>query len=232
MIDINLWMKSYTEKVQQLFKNRVWFIGLQGSYGRDEATEISDIDVVLILDRVFSDDLKKYSDLLDQLPERQKICGFVSGKEELFHWDPSDLFQFYFDTTPVVGTLEELAEKITAADVKRAIQVGVCNIYHACIHNMLHEKDIEILKALYKSANFTIQAIGYLQTGIYDKKRENLLSHLKPEEQKILLLSQKMRREPDKLAKEFHGLSKQLMTWASHRMICCENGNLPCQQNG
>ena len=50
--NINQWIKTYAETVQQQFGGRVWFIGLQGSYGRDEATSTSDIDVVLILEPV------------------------------------------------------------------------------------------------------------------------------------------------------------------------------------
>ena len=38
--------------------------------------------------------------------------------------------------------------------VNRAIKIGACNIYHGCVHNMLHEKSEDILRGLYKSASF------------------------------------------------------------------------------
>ena len=69
----------------------MWFIGLQGSYARGEATETSDIDVVFILDELRANDLKIYSDMLDALPNRELVCGFVSGKAELYGWESSDL---------------------------------------------------------------------------------------------------------------------------------------------
>ena len=81
MIDIETWIKTFTEKVEQTFSNRVWFIGLQGSYGRGEATDTSDIDVVVILDELRMNDLKTYRDMLDTLQNRQLICGFISGKD-------------------------------------------------------------------------------------------------------------------------------------------------------
>ena len=65
MTEIRSWMKSYAEKAEETFAGRIRFIGLQGSYGREEASENSDIDVVLILDRLDAEDLKKYSDMLD-----------------------------------------------------------------------------------------------------------------------------------------------------------------------
>ena len=50
MIDITAWMSNFLKKLNTDFADRVWFVGLQGSYGRGEATAISDIDVVVILD--------------------------------------------------------------------------------------------------------------------------------------------------------------------------------------
>ena len=50
MIDITNWMQYFTQKLNETFENRVWFVGLQGSYARGEATETSDIDIVVILD--------------------------------------------------------------------------------------------------------------------------------------------------------------------------------------
>ena len=47
MIDINAWMKNFLKSLNETFANRVWFVGLQGSYGRGEATETSDIDGLL-----------------------------------------------------------------------------------------------------------------------------------------------------------------------------------------
>ncbi len=103
--DINLWMKEYSSELRKIFGNRIWFVGLQGSYGRNEATEQSDIDAVVILDKVTLEDIKAYSALLDRLPYREKACGFISGKQELLNWEKSDLFQFYYDTLPIIGSL-------------------------------------------------------------------------------------------------------------------------------
>ena len=52
MIDISLWMDAFLQALHTSFENRIRFAGLQGSYGRGEATETSDIDVVVIQDRL------------------------------------------------------------------------------------------------------------------------------------------------------------------------------------
>ena len=41
MMDINVWMNDFLQKLNETFANRVWFVGLQGSYSRGEATETS-----------------------------------------------------------------------------------------------------------------------------------------------------------------------------------------------
>ena len=124
MIDIDAWMKNYLQILNETFGNRVWFVGLQGSYGRGEATETSDIDVVAILDELSAVDIQSYHAMLDTLPHRELICGFLSGKEELMNWEPSDLFQFCYDTTPTKGSLDEVMAVIDESAVNRAIKIG------------------------------------------------------------------------------------------------------------
>ena len=186
MIDITAWIKNFLQALNEAFANRVWFVGLQGSYGRGEATENSDIDVVLILDQLSTADIQVYNAILDTLPHRELICGFLSGKDELLHWEPSDLFQFYYDTTPIVGSLDELLQKLDETAINRAIKIGACNIYHGCVHNMLHEKNSDILKGLYKSASFAVQAIVYMRTGKYVKHQKELLRIATNDERDII----------------------------------------------
>ena len=186
MVDINSWLEEFLQKLNETFKSRVWFVGLQGSYGRGEATETSDIDVVVILNEFTVADIQAYNQLLDTLPHRELICGFVSGKDEIMNWEPADLFQFYHDTTPIKGSLDELLPKIDSVAVDRAIKIGACNIYHGCVHNMLHTKNEDILKGLYKAASFVVQAIVFKQTGNYIKHQNQLLQESLPEERIVL----------------------------------------------
>ena len=94
MIDIKTWMSEFIQTLNKTFANRVWFVGLQGSYGRGEATETSDIDVVVILDELSAKDILIYNDMLNTLSHRDLICGFLSGKNELMNWEPSIYFSF------------------------------------------------------------------------------------------------------------------------------------------
>ena len=215
MIDITAWMDGFLKAINDIFGNRVWFVGLQGSYGRGEATETSDIDIVVILDELNATDIHKYNAMLDTLPHRELICGFVSGKNELLNWEPSDLFQFYYDTTPIKGSLDEFLTVIDGAAIDRAIKIGACNIYHGCVHNMLHEKSEDILRGLYKSASFVVQAIAFKQTGKYIKHQKDLLGVVSADERRIIETFLKLKNGE---AVEFDTMSEELFVWAKKQI--------------
>ena len=211
MIDINAWTNTFIQKLEEVFANRVRFVGLQGSYGRGEATETSDIDIVVIMDELSASDIQTYNDMLDTLPHRELICGFVSGKDELLNWEPSDLFQFCNDTTPITGSLDEVMAVVDDDAVNRAIKIGACNIYHGCVHNLLHEKSEDILKGLYKSASFVIQAITFKQTGKYIRSQSDLLQIALPEEQRIINTSTYLKNGG---TVDFEKMSQELFVWS------------------
>ena len=211
VIDISAWMDMFRKAIKETFGNRVWFIGLQGSYGRGEATETSDIDVVVVLDELSVKDIAAYNRMLNTLSRRELICGFLSGKDELLNWDPADLFQFYYDTKPILGSLDSLLPLIDTSAVKRAIKTGACNIYHGCVHNMLHEKSEEILRGLYKSASFVIQAIAFQQTGTYISHQKDLLSVVAPDERVIVDTFICLKNGG---AVDFESMSETLFAWS------------------
>ena len=211
MIDITAWMQNFLQTLNETFANRVWFVGLQGSYGRGEATETSDIDIVVILDELSVADIQTYNAMLNTMPHRELICGFLSGKKEIMKWEPSDLFQFCHDTTPIKGNLDELLAVIDERAVNRAIKIGACNIYHGCVHNMLHEKSEDILRDLYKSASFVVQAIAFKQTRNYISHQKELLQVVFSDEQVIVETFINLKNGG---TADFNLMSEALFAWA------------------
>ena len=211
MIDITVWMPNFLQTLNKTFANRVWFVGLQGSYGRGEETETSDIDIVVILDELSAIDIQIYNSMLDTLPHRELICGFLSGKNEIMNWEPSDLFQFCHDTTPLKGNLDEVLAVVDESAVNRAIKIGACNIFHGCVHNMLYEKSEDILRGLYKSASFVVQAIVFKQTGNYIKHQEELLTVATHNEQVIINIFLSLKKGG---TVDFTPMSDALFVWA------------------
>lgn len=216
MVDIEKWMDLYRQAVLKTFGERVQFIGLQGSYARGEAKETSDIDVVFILDKLTFEDLKQYKDCISALAQRELLCGFVAGREELENWDKADLFQFFFDTKAVYGRLEDIIASPSLEDAKRAAALGACSLYHACSHNFLHTESPELLAALYKSARFVLQAEHFCESGNYAAGYTELLPCLSGSGRDILETSIK----PERISKNtVEKYSRLLLEWARER-IC------------
>lgn len=183
---LNDWIDQITTKIHNEFGDRVSFIGLQGSYRRKEESETSDIDIVTILNELSIEDLKKYRAIISSMPYKEKACGFISGESEIINWEKSDLFQFYYDTQPIYGSIEYLQKLIKKEDVKKSVKIGACNLYHACCHNFIYEKSAEILSALCKSAFFILQAKYFCETNQYISSKAELIEKLVGEDREIL----------------------------------------------
>ena len=134
---IDRWMEEYRRAAEERFGGRIWFMGLQGSYGRGEATEESDIDVVLILDRLDASDLQEYGCMLDA-PFRNETGSAALYQAGKSFWPGSlrSFFSFCHDTVPALGSLEPLLQGIGEEDIRRAVRIGACNIYHMCAHKL------------------------------------------------------------------------------------------------
>lgn len=181
------WMSLLRDRLLESFGDRVVLIGLQGSRARGEANQDSDIDAVVILDTLSVGDLGTYRGILDRMPHRKLACGFVSGMDEIARWDPADLFQFRMDTVPILGDLDSILPPMDPDDSRRAAVSGACSIYHACVHNYVHERSPEILEALYKQARFVLRAKHYSETGVFLRALPNIVSETKGSDREIAI---------------------------------------------
>ena len=211
MIEIEPWLERFTQVLRKTFGERVWFAGLQGSYARGEATGSSDIDPVVVLDTLAAEDIAAYRAMLDSLDGRELVCGFLSGKEELLHWEPSELFQFCRDTKPLIGSLDDILAVVGPGDIDHAIRTGACGVYHACVHNMLHEKDESVLRGLFKNASFVIRAAAYRRTGMYFRRLDDLLQHTDGSDREIVQAYAAMKAGESVV---FTDASNRLFAWA------------------
>lgn len=199
MVEIERWMAGLREKLTERFGPRLLFLGLQGSYGRGEATQDSDIDVVTVLDRVELPDLDAYRAIVRRMPEGEKACGFLCGAAELKSWPRYDLLAVARDTRDVYGTLAELLPSFDQSDAAEAAAVGASGIYHAAVHTYLYadrESWPGFLKEAHKGAFFTLRALRELRTGENVRAKRDLLPLLEGDEREILACSLSPTDEP------------------------------------
>lgn len=188
-MDIEGWMKDLVAVLRAEFAGRLLFVGLQGSRRRGEATPESDIDAVVILDRVDVADLRRYRAIVDALPEADKACGFIGGKNELLRWPRYELFQFRNDTRAYFGDLDDYLPEITREDIRDSVRFSAAALYHMTAHLYVHgrgEDRTADLRGAYKGTFFILLAKAYLDGGGYAEDKKALLNKLSGLDREIL----------------------------------------------
>ena len=190
MIQPQSWMRELTAKLMSCFQSKLVFVGLQGSYQRNEAHEGSDIDAVVILDTLSMDDISAYRDILATMPEHEKACGFIAGKPDLLNWAKHELFQFEQDTHAYFGDMRLLLPALTRKDIVDSAKISASGMYHACCHTAVHDpENMLALQGMFKGAFFLLQIEYYLQSGDYIRTKRELLSFLTGDTHEILRIS-------------------------------------------
>ena len=206
-------LKALEDRVDEIFGDRLVCLGLRGSFARGEATEVSDIDAVLILDTVSMEDLFTYREILRWLPHPEKVCGFVAGKEELGKWDRSELFQFCMDTQPICGSLDFAKNLVQIEDVRRAVHRGACDMYQKAVHGMLHKPNMAPMIKLYKAAFFVLQMHYYVKTGLFIRSYRELAECVAGSERQIVYDAMALKNGSE--SDGFENLARRIIEFSS-----------------
>ena len=189
MVDIQSWMGELKGRLLEQFGGRLRALGLQGSYGRGEAGEDSDIDVVAVLDHAELCNLDAYRASVAKMPEGEKACGFLCGEWELKSWPRFDLLSLVLDTRIVYGTMDGLLPPMGRAELAEGAAIGASGLYHAAVHTYLYasrEEWPEFLSAAGKSAFFVLRTLHELRCGQRVQTRQELLDVLTGDERAVL----------------------------------------------
>ena len=189
MINAEAWMAELLPQLQQAFGARLCYLGLQGSYRRGEATESSDIDVVVLLESVGLDDLDTYRSIVRAMAEGQKACGFFCSVADMLSWPRHELFTFQKDTADYYGKLENFLPVISINDAAESARIGASGLMHLLTHSYLYAAEDDrpmILQQAYKAAFFVMLVHKCVETGVYCRSRSQLMSRLDGADKEII----------------------------------------------
>ena len=181
MINADTWMAELLPLLQQAFGARLCYLGIQGSYRRGEATENSDIDVVVLLESVALDDLDTYRAIAHAMPEGHKACGFLGSVADMRNWPRHELFAFQKDTVDCFGKLENFLPALSVSDAAESARIGASGLLHILTHSYLYAAADDrqmILQQAYKAAFFVMQVQHCIATGEYCCSKRKLLYRL------------------------------------------------------
>lgn len=181
----------------------------------EEKQQLKAIDLVIILDELDFEDLKQYREIINSMPDKEKARGFITGKKELKEWSKTDLFQFFYDTKPLIGDLFNITEPPSVDDIKISIKTGLENIYHGASHSFLHsDNHKEDLMNLYKMTFFILQAKYFIKTNTYVKTKVELAQTLTGLDKEILNICINKKNILNKSTDEIEELYKKLIKWS------------------
>ena len=189
MYDAKVYMDELIERLKEEFGEQLIYVGLQGSYLREEMTEESDIDPMVVLEQLSAEELRRYRSIINQMDQPEKSCGFICGRDQLANWNPMEVTHLLHSTKDLYGNLTELVPPSTREDAVNYCRIGLNNLYHFLCHRYIHsdaDHNANALPGDYKMAFFLLQDLHYLRTGNFILSSTLLAETLEGEEQKIL----------------------------------------------
>ncbi len=192
MFRIDEYINELIISLKNVLGERLMYIGLQGSYLRNEETENSDIDIMAVIDNLSVEDLKTYQKALVSAGNFDKSCGFICGKDDLEHWNPMEICHLLNTTKDYYGELKNLVPAYTIEDERNYVKLSLNNFYHEICHRYIHaDREYNVLKLpiTCKSVFFIMQHLYYLSSGNFIPKKRELLECVQDEDKTVLELS-------------------------------------------
>lgn len=189
MFIANDYISSLIKLMKDEYEDRLLYVGLQGSYLRGEATEDSDIDIMVVIEDIGVADLKKYREIISSLDDYEKSCGFICGGDELQNWNPLEICHLLHTTKDYYGTLKNLVPEYSEADLRNFVKMSLGNLYHEVCHRYIHapkEKNIADLPVTYRSVFFILQNLHYLNSGKFEATKKELCEALSGNDRLVL----------------------------------------------
>lgn len=205
------------------FGDRLLYVGLQGSYLRNEATQDSDIDIMVIINSLSVHDLDLYKEIISQMECYEKSCGFICGIDEFSKWNPLELCHILHSTKDYYGILSSLLPEYREEDIINFVKLSIGNMYHEMCHRYLHAdriKNIRKLPMTYKNVFFILQNIYYLKTGTFCLTKKELLRMLDESDKEIMDIYLQINSSE---SYNFEQAFEKLFLWCQKALTKCEN---------
>ena len=216
MIDIEDYLQNLIGACKSTFRERLLYVGLQGSYMREEATEQSDIDVMILLEDFSVADMDAYRKILKKIGAYEKSCGFICGRNEMLLWTPLEVCQLRHTTKDVFGELKDFLPPAARQDEINYVKLSLGNLYHELCHRYIHadrEKNTAAFRRTCKSAFFLIQNLHFLESGSFAVTKRELKEQVSEEDRAIL----EMAEYPDEY--DFDTAFQLLFRWCQSAFV-------------
>ena len=219
LIRIDEYLDELIAALKDAFGERLMYIGLQGSYLRNEETKNSDIDIMAVIDNLSVKDLKAYQKALVLVGNFDKSCGFICGKADLEHWNPLEICHLLHTTKDYYGELKKLVPAYTIEDERNYVKLSLNNLYHEICHRYIHgDREYNVIKLpiTCKSVFFIMQHLYYLNSGNFIPTKRELLERVQDEDKIVLELTISLQDHTDY---DFDRAFLVLFNWCQNALL-------------
>ena len=203
--EVDQWLADFLKRLRKSFGERLIFVGHQGSWARGEAGTTSDIDSIVILDHIDSQDLIAFRDIIDAMPDAERLAsGLLYSVSEIQIWPRFELIQLFYGCKTLHGTLTGIVEKPRSIDFMEDIRIKASSNLFQARHYLLYPHDrSKVVHKLYypfKSCFYALQSWILLRDGRYIARKDELLDSLSnPEDREVIQVA----RDWKQLKQEF-----------------------------
>ncbi|MBA7602910.1 hypothetical protein ES703_10006 [subsurface metagenome] len=180
---VDAWLADFLANLRDRFGDRLVFVGHHGSWGRGEPRPESDIDCMVVVDRIEDEDLTAFRDIMSSMPNAEKLgSGILMSVTELKQTPRSYLSQFFYGRKVLYGSIEGIIAPPTRDDLIEDIKFKADNNLHTARDYLLFPHDLPVvvhrLKYHFKNCFYALQSWFLLTKGEFIPTKNQILEYL------------------------------------------------------
>ena len=180
---VEQWLSEFVSRTVDAFGSRVVCVLHHGSWARGEGGPESDIDTIVVLDRIEAEDLQTYRAVIDAMPNAARwASGLLNSVAELRAAPRSGLMECFYGRKVLHGSLDGIVECPTArellADVRWKASANLLIARHYLLFPHELRDRAHRLYYPFKECFYALQAWMLAQRGEFYARKDDLLAVL------------------------------------------------------
>jgi hypothetical protein len=219
------WLDEFVRRMQENFGERLVFVGHHGSWARGEARPDSDIDTMVVLEEVGTEESQAYRDIIrDMTRGGEAVSGLLLSAGEMGAWPGAMRLQFFYGCQVLHGGLEGIAQPPSRRELlDQARRCAAYNLFNAR-HYLLYPHDLgaKVGKTvcMFKECLFALQGFLLAETGTFYGRKEDLLEAVtEPEDRAVVEIVRDWSSSAADRAARPEWYFRQLERWCSRMVV-------------
>lgn len=159
---VDAWLAEFLIKLKGKFGDRLVWVAHHGSWARGEPGPESDIDCMVMVDKIKDRDLIAFRDIISSMPDAQTLAsGSLMSIAELKLTPRIFMVQCFHGCKVLYGSIEGIVDPPTPQDLIQDIRIKADDNLHAARHYLLFPHDlpkvVHKLKYHFKNCFYALQ---------------------------------------------------------------------------